>query len=61
MYVHGQYPCPGQVTNGSNVGGVTLCACDCHGDFTERQKAIGQYEEPMPEDEESDDEDLDTD
>lgn len=56
MFVHGQYPCPGKVHNGSNIGGVTLCACNCHGDFVERQKAIGQYVEPVEDEEEEDNE-----
>lgn len=49
-----RYPCRGEVANGARVGGVTLCACDCHGDYEARLAAIGQapIEAPAQEEDE---------
>lgn len=48
---HGQSPCPGQFTNNNKIGKVTLCICNCHGDLETRLKAVGQWVEPEPDEE----------
>ncbi len=43
LYGNHQKPCKGEVLNGSLVKPrVTLCACECHGDYESRLVAAGQ-------------------
>lgn len=43
LYSPHQYPCKGEFGNGSLIKQrVTLCSCDCHGDYLERLAAAGQ-------------------
>jgi hypothetical protein len=42
-YAPHQKPCKGEFQNGSLVvPRVTLCSCDCHGDYEARMTAAGQ-------------------
>ncbi len=43
VYGNHQKPCKGEFQNGSLVvPQVTLCACECHGDYEARLAAAGQ-------------------
>lgn len=47
LYAAHQYPCKGEFENGSRVAPrLTLCSCECHGDYEARLIAAGQR---MPE------------
>lgn len=41
-YAPHQHPCRGEFTNGSKAANpVTLCSCECHGDYEARLQAAG--------------------
>lgn len=50
LYAAHQHPCKGEFENGAAVKpAITLCSCDCHGDYEARLIAAGQsrpVEEP---------------
>lgn len=53
-YAPHQHPCKGEFGNGAGAGRkVTLCSCECHGDYEARLIAAGQ--KPPPEEVEEDD------
>lgn len=42
-YAPHQYPCKGEFANGAYVKPLmTLCSCECHGDYEQRMTDAGQ-------------------
>ena len=57
LYGNHQHPCKGVFNNGNLVvPPVTLCSCECHGDYEERLAAAGQTPKMIEIEEDDDDE-----
>lgn len=58
-YAPHQYPCKGEFQNGASIKPfITLCSCECHGDYEARLQAAGIVPVDIVEDDDDDEGDV---